>query len=46
MAGAGSSLAWLTSMTEASDVIPGGQQQQIAEKLDKDAEVIEGATLG
>jgi hypothetical protein len=32
-------------MTEASSVIPAGQQQQIAEKLDEDAEVTSGAKL-
>ncbi len=30
-----------TNMTEASNVIPAAQQQQIADKLDEDAEVVE-----
>lgn len=34
-----------TNMTEASTVIPAGQQQQIAEKLDEDAEVTSSAKL-
>jgi len=34
-----------TNMTEASDVIPAGQQHQIAEKLDEDAEVTSSAKL-
>jgi hypothetical protein len=34
-----------TNMTEASDVIPAGQQQQIAEKLDEDAEVTSNVKL-
>jgi EmrB/QacA subfamily drug resistance transporter len=34
-----------TNMTEASTVIPAGQQQQIAEKLDEDAEVTTNAKL-
>jgi EmrB/QacA subfamily drug resistance transporter len=34
-----------TNMTEASDVIPAGQQRQIAEKLDEDAEVTSNAKL-
>jgi EmrB/QacA subfamily drug resistance transporter len=34
-----------TNMTEASSVIPAGQQQQIAEKLDEDAEVTSNVKL-
>jgi hypothetical protein len=34
-----------TNMTEASDVIPADQQQQIADKLDEDAEVTSSAKL-
>jgi MFS family permease len=34
-----------TNMTEASTVIPAGQQQQIADKLDEDAEVMSSAKL-
>jgi hypothetical protein len=34
-----------TNMTEASTVIPAGQQRQIAEKLDEDAEVTSNAKL-
>ncbi|HXS48248.1 MAG TPA: hypothetical protein VN756_12400 [Solirubrobacterales bacterium] len=34
-----------TNMTEASSVIPADQQQQIAEKLDEDAEVTSSAKL-
>jgi MFS family permease len=34
-----------TNMTEASTVIPASQQQQIAEKLDEDAEVTSNAKL-
>ena len=34
-----------TNMTEASAVIPASQQQQIADKLDEDAEVISNAKL-
>jgi MFS family permease len=34
-----------TNMTEASTVIPANQQQQIAEKLDEDAEVTSNAKL-
>jgi hypothetical protein len=34
-----------TNMTEASNVIPANQQQQIAEKLDEDAEVTSNAKL-
>jgi MFS family permease len=34
-----------TNLTQASTVIPAGQQQQIAEKLDEDAEVTSSAKL-
>jgi MFS family permease len=34
-----------TNMTEASNVIPAGQQRQIAEKLDEDAEVTSNSKL-
>jgi EmrB/QacA subfamily drug resistance transporter len=34
-----------TNMTEASDVIPSAQQQQIANKLDEDAEVVSNTQL-
>ncbi|HEX6666286.1 MAG TPA: MFS transporter [Solirubrobacterales bacterium] len=34
-----------TNMTEASDVIPAGQQRQIAAKLDEDAEVVSSTQL-
>ena len=34
-----------TNMTEASSVIPADQQQQIADKLDEDAEVTSSAKL-
>jgi hypothetical protein len=34
-----------TTMTEASTVIPANQQQQIADKLDEDAEVTSNAKL-